>query len=68
MQVGGYFGAAKVAELLQSRGVVLEIVMDEGGTVFRDGMRPFTTDPVAIVGTTEKVCTDCFRHVVPMPM
>jgi carboxypeptidase PM20D1 len=61
-EVGGSFGAAAIASLLQSRGVQLEFVLDEGGIVLADGVKPFVTDPVAIVGTAEKVSALCCYH------
>ena len=45
-----------MARLLRSRGVRLEFVLDEGGIVVLDGVPPFVSAPVAIVGTAEKVC------------
>lgn len=52
-EVGGSKGAAKIAELLKSRGVKPYFVLDEGGTVVdhaMDGVKP----PVAVVGIAEK--------------
>ena len=54
-EVGGELGAAAIARLLVSRGVQLEFVLDEGGIVLLDGVPPFVTAPVGIVGTAEKV-------------
>lgn len=58
-EVGGGCGAASVAALLKTRGVQLELVVDEGGMVLMDGIRPggfvLVDQPVAIVGTSEKV-------------
>ncbi|KAG2500865.1 hypothetical protein HYH03_001626 [Edaphochlamys debaryana] len=54
-EVGGRLGAAKTAALLASRGVTLDIVVDEGGLVFEDGLKPFLPGrPVAMVATAEK--------------
>ncbi|KAG2452483.1 hypothetical protein HYH02_002722 [Chlamydomonas schloesseri] len=54
-EVGGGLGANATARLLASRGVRLAAVLDEGGAVLADGMRPFVTDtPVALVGLAEK--------------
>lgn len=52
-EVGGANGAAKIAELLKSRGVKPYFVLDEGGTVVdraMTGVKP----PVAVVGIAEK--------------
>jgi carboxypeptidase PM20D1 len=55
-EVGGRLGAKAIAELLQSRGVVLEFVLDEGGPLLVDGLQPFVQKAaVALVGTAEKV-------------
>ena len=54
-EVGGTFGATAIARLLQSRGVQLEFVLDEGGIVILDGVPPFVAAPVGIIGTAEKV-------------
>jgi carboxypeptidase PM20D1 len=52
-EVGGTSGAASVAALLRSRGVELEMVIDEGG-VIGDGLLPGVSGPVALVGLAEK--------------
>ena len=54
-EVGGTHGAAAIARLLEARGVQLAFVLDEGGVVLSDGVPPFVTAPVAIIGTAEKV-------------
>lgn len=54
-EVGGAFGATAIARLLESRGVQLEFVLDEGGIVILDGVPPFVAAPVGIIGTAEKV-------------
>ena len=47
-----------MAALLRDREVQLEFVLDEGGPLMVDGLRPFVTHTaVALVGTAEKVCT-----------
>lgn len=51
-EVGGRKGAAAIADLLDSRGVELEYVLDEGGFVMT-GAFPLTA-PVALVGIAEK--------------
>jgi carboxypeptidase PM20D1 len=52
-EVGGAAGAGAIARLLKSRGVELEMVLDEGG-VIGDGILPAITEPVALVGIAEK--------------
>lgn len=54
-QVMGMHGANATARLLAARGVSLEVVVDEGGMVLADGLKPFTREPVALVATAEKV-------------
>ena len=52
-ETGGHRGAAKIAELLRSRGVSLEIVVDEGLNIL-NGIVPGTDSPVALIGIAEK--------------
>ncbi|HEX8694405.1 MAG TPA: M20 family peptidase [Longimicrobium sp.] len=52
-EVGGTRGARQVAALLRSRGVRLEMVLDEGG-VIGDGILPGVSAPTALVGIAEK--------------
>lgn len=52
-EVGGWGGAAKMAELLGSRGVEAEFVLDEGMAVV-EGVLPGLTKPLALIGLTEK--------------
>lgn len=52
-EVGGRNGAAKIAELLKSRGVRLQWIIDEGSVITR-GIIPGTDRPVALVGIAEK--------------
>lgn len=51
-EVGGTDGAAQIASRLQERGVVLAMVLDEGGAIFR--RRLGLKRPAAIVGIAEK--------------
>ena len=46
-------GNGKIAELLQSRGVRFEMVVDEGGSITK-GLLGGVAAPVALVGTAEK--------------
>jgi len=50
---GGVGGARKVAELLASRGVRLDFVMDEG-TLITEGVIKGLDKPVALIGVAEK--------------
>jgi carboxypeptidase PM20D1 len=52
-EVGGTRGAQGIAALLKSRGVGLEMVLDEGG-VIGEGILPGVSAPVALVGIAEK--------------
>ncbi len=52
-EIGGLVGAAKIAQLLKSRGVQLNFVLDEGGFI-STGMVPGVSAPVAMIGTSEK--------------
>ncbi|WP_426340242.1 M20 family peptidase [Pseudoduganella sp. S-14] len=52
-EVGGKRGAAKIAELLKSRGVKLEYVLDEGLMIVH-GMVPGLQPGAAMVGVAEK--------------
>lgn len=52
-EVSGLRGAKPIAELLQSRGVELEWVLDEGLLVL-DGVLPGLSRPAALVGLAEK--------------
>lgn len=52
-EVGGAQGAAKIAQLLRSREVRLEYILDEGGFI-AEGVVPGVAAPVALVGIAEK--------------
>jgi carboxypeptidase PM20D1 len=52
-EVGGTRGARQIAGLLKTRGVEMEMVLDEGG-VIGSGILPGVTEPVALVGVAEK--------------
>lgn len=52
-ELGGAFGAARVAERFRREGVRFEFVLDEGLCVV-DGMVPGVDAPVALVGVAEK--------------
>jgi carboxypeptidase PM20D1 len=52
-EVGGNNGAVKIAALLQSRGISLEYVLDEGG-IIGVGMMKNIAAPIALVGIAEK--------------
>ena len=52
-EVGGYRGARQIAALLQSRGVKLDFVVDEG-LLITDGVIPGLKAPAALVGVAEK--------------
>ena len=52
-EVGGQRGAAQIAALLQSRGVQLDFVLDEGLLVL-DGVMPGLARPAALIGVAEK--------------
>ncbi|GAX73214.1 hypothetical protein CEUSTIGMA_g667.t1 [Chlamydomonas eustigma] len=56
-EVGGTHGAQMTAELFASRGIKFDIAIDEGGVILSEGLAPFTTTPVALIGTSEKVYT-----------
>lgn len=52
-EVGGLQGAARIAALLERRGVRPEFLLDEGGAI-AVGMVPGLTAPAALIGTAEK--------------
>ncbi|CAM9834969.1 N-fatty-acyl-amino acid synthase/hydrolase PM20D1 [Lampetra fluviatilis] len=52
-EIGGDKGARNIAKLLESRGVKLDFLLDEG-MVILDGVVPGLQIPVAVVGVSEK--------------
>src|SRR5256712_3980230 len=52
-EVGGWRGAARIAELLASRNVHPELVLDEGGAL-TTGLVTGISAPVAVIGIAEK--------------
>ncbi|XP_013918701.1 PREDICTED: probable carboxypeptidase PM20D1 isoform X2 [Thamnophis sirtalis] len=52
-EVGGKKGAMKIVAELESRGIQLSFVLDEGSFIF-DGVIPKIEKPVAVIGITEK--------------
>jgi carboxypeptidase PM20D1 len=52
-EIGGRNGATKIAALLQSRGVALDYILDEGSAV-TNGLIPGVASPVALIGIAEK--------------
>ncbi len=53
-EVSGRRGAKVMADLLRSRGVELEWVVDEGGAILAEGSVSGVRAPVALVGVAEK--------------
>lgn len=52
-EASGHQGGRALARTLEQRGVQLEMVIDEGGTIKTDGVAGLT-QPVALIGTAEK--------------
>jgi carboxypeptidase PM20D1 len=52
-EIGGENGAVAIAALLESRGVKLGCLLDEGGSVYED-LLPDVAAPVALIGISEK--------------
>jgi len=60
--------AALTAKELASRGVQLEVIVDEGASISMDGLAPIYSGPVATVSTAEKeyvqIEVSCSWHTV----
>eukprot|EP01080_Neovahlkampfia_damariscottae_P000140 gene140-4386_t len=52
-ELGGFKGAKLITDLLESRGVQLDLVHDEGGFIV-DGLFPTMKKPIAMITTCEK--------------
>jgi carboxypeptidase PM20D1 len=52
-EMGGQRGAVEIAKLLQSRGVKLDFVLDEG-LLITEGIMPGLAKPAALIGIAEK--------------
>jgi carboxypeptidase PM20D1 len=65
-EVGGYRGAQQIAKLLQSRGVKLDFVVDEG-LLITEGVLPGLDKPAALVGVAEKGSMTVMLHATAPP-
>ncbi|KAM6457097.1 N-fatty-acyl-amino acid synthase/hydrolase PM20D1 [Liasis olivaceus] len=65
-EVGGEKGAMKIVAELQSRGVQLSFVLDEGSFIF-DGLIPRIQKPIAIIAITEKGALNINLSVTSSP-
>ena len=52
-EIGGQRGAVKIVELLKSRGIQFDWILDEGFTIL-DGYLDYINGPLAVVGIVEK--------------
>ncbi len=52
-EIGGFNGAAAISALLESKGVELGSLLDEGGSVI-EGFLPGVDTPVGVIGISEK--------------
>ena len=52
-EVGGAYGAQRIAKLFKERGVRLQFVIDEG-LLITDGLLPGLSKPAALIGVAEK--------------
>ncbi|PCE64023.1 M20 family peptidase [Sediminicola luteus] len=53
-EVGGAYGARKVAEYFKNQDIEFEYVLDEGGVLLDPGFFPGLDKPVALIGIAEK--------------
>ncbi|MBA2761908.1 MAG: M20/M25/M40 family metallo-hydrolase, partial [Segetibacter sp.] len=53
-ELGGRQGAKAIAEVLASKGIKLQFVLDEGGEITKNKVPGMEGKPVAVVGTAEK--------------
>ncbi|OUS27410.1 hypothetical protein A9Q99_14985 [Gammaproteobacteria bacterium 45_16_T64] len=53
-EIGGVQGAMAMAKHFKSQGIQFEYLLDEGGTIIKDDILPDVTDPVAMVGISQK--------------
>jgi carboxypeptidase PM20D1 len=65
-EVGGHRGAREVARLLQSRGVALDFVIDEG-LLITEGIMPGLAPPAALIGVSEKGSMSVLLRVSTAP-
>jgi carboxypeptidase PM20D1 len=61
-EISGKEGAAKIVQLLKSRNIDPEFVLDEGG-ILSKGLVPGIKSPVALVGVAEKGYTTVVLHI-----
>ena len=73
-EVGGAYGASAIAQELHSQGVVPEVILDEGGVLLVDGIKPITSSATAVIGVAEKVwalgwsqVVECMQVSSPVP-
>ncbi|KPP66847.1 hypothetical protein Z043_114611 [Scleropages formosus] len=65
-EINGHFGAANIVKLLQSRGVSLAFVLDEGSAIL-DGVIHGLESPVAMIAVTEKGMASVKLSVTTLP-
>ncbi|MBI9101962.1 MAG: M20/M25/M40 family metallo-hydrolase [Spirochaetales bacterium] len=53
-EVSGTMGAGKISRWFEEAGIKFEYLMDEGGIISTEGMKAFTSKPVALIGIEEK--------------
>ncbi len=53
-EVGGHYGAEKIAALLRERGIKFASVLDEGGAFLSDGIVMGIKPPIGVIAVTEK--------------